>query len=330
MPDLNESAAEAAFEQQFGIVTPEQQEPTPAQQVAAEPRPEDVPPEVEDAAAPVDEQQGEEAAAAPELSIDIEVDGKPETVSGNERVRELVSRGLKAGRAMEENARVREALVAHAQQAQFAQQFQAAVFNDVTELQSLNAQLEHYNKVDWNAAFDGNAFEALKLKEQRDQLRERRDAKQREIDSKAQQFKAANEEGSRRLLAAETQALLSKMPEWRNSEKAAAGQREIKQVLASVYGFNQVEIETLMDHRLVIAARDLAEYQKLKAGAAAKSKQVREAPPVVRPGAKPSPTQSGKAEYAKFQQQVRSAASKGQTRVQEELVTQRLNRAFKI
>jgi hypothetical protein len=170
-----------------------------------------------------EEEQPEAVAAEP--VYEIEVDGKPETITGTERVKELITRGLKAGRGFEENARVREALQLQAQQSEMGRQFQMAVSQDIATLQTLDQQLQAYAKLDWNAAYDINHIEALKLKEQRDQLREQRAAAIGNLNAKQQQFQATFSENSQRLLAAEYDALLAKVPAWRNQEKANAGTR---------------------------------------------------------------------------------------------------------
>lgn len=269
-----------------------------------------------------------EAAPGPEPTFEIDLDGKPETITGADRVKELLTRGLKAGRGFEENARVREALQAHVQQAQFQQQFQQAVSADIVQLQALDNQLQAFDRVDWASLYDTNFQEAFKLKEQRDQLREHRAAAFQSLNAKQQQFQAHMQQTAQQALAAESQALLAKVPTWRNPEKAAQARSEITNALATHYGFTPQEISAVMDHRMILVARDAAAYRQLLANKDSRLKQAREAPAVAKPGAAPA-QQNGRVEFTKVRGKIRELGSKGNHKAQEQLATQLFERAFK-
>lgn len=286
---------------------------------------------------PADLLQGQEVEteAAPEVetataepSFEIEIDGKPETITGSDRVKELLARGLKAGRGFEENARVREALQAHVQNAQFQQQFQQAVSADIVKVQALEQQLQHFERIDWSAAFDADPFNALKLKEQRDQLREQRAASLQGLNAKQQQFQAHMQQTAQQALAAESEALLAKVPTWRNTEKAQQEKGEITSALTSFYGFTQAEVAQTMDHRMILVARDAAAYRKLLANKDARVKQAREAPATAKPGAA-SAQPNGRVEFNKVRGKLKELGTKGNHRAQESLATQLFERAFK-
>lgn len=278
---------------------------------------------------PEAEQEEKAAEEVDELSFEIEVEpGKPEVIKGAERVKELLTRGLKAGRGFEENARVREALQAHMQQAQFQQQFQQAVSGDIAQIQALEQQLQQFEKIDWNTAYDADPFNALKLKEQRDQLREQRAASFNDLNAKQQQFQAHVQETRARTLAAESEALLAKVPAWRNNEKATQERGEIAGALTSHYGFTAQEVGAVMDHRMILVARDAAAYRKLLANKEAKVKQAREAPATARPGATAAQT-NGRVEFNKVRGKIRELGTKGNHRAQENLGIQLFERAFK-
>jgi hypothetical protein len=171
MSEVNVESLESSLGAAFG--SDSAPAPKAAPQAAAQPAPlEPVEEPLELAEDPADLLAGEEPVEPVETptepSFEIDIDGKPEVITGSERVKELLSRGLKAGRGFEENARVREALQAHVQQAQLQQQFQQAVSGDIANFQALEQQLQAYEKLDWSAAYDSDPFNALKLKEQRD------------------------------------------------------------------------------------------------------------------------------------------------------------------
>ena len=327
--ELNTDSLESALGDAFGGGEPAPVAPAPKQ--AREPQPDEAPTEdPADLASLIQDDPAEEPAkdiAEPEFEVEIEP-GKPEVIRGADRVKELLQRGLKAGRGFEENARVREALAAHVQQAQFQAQFQQVVTADIAQIQALDQQLQHFEKIDWSAAYDSDPFNALKLKEQRDQLREQRAAALQNLTAKQQQFQAHVQQNSQRLLAAEQEALLAKVPTWRNPEKATQERGEIAKALTSHYGFTAQEVNAVMDHRMILVARDAAAYRQLLANKDARVKQAREAPAQARPGAAAPPT-NGRAEFNKFRGKVRELGTKGNHKAQESLVTAALEKAFK-
>jgi hypothetical protein len=272
-----------------------------------------------------EEEAPKEEEAEPAFEIEIEP-GKPETLPLT-RLKELAARGAKAGRAFEENARVREALQAHVIGSQLEQHFQQAVSGDIAQIQAVEQQLQAYEKMDWGAAYDADPFNALKLKEQRDQLREQRAAAIQNLSAKQQHFQAEFKQNTQRLMAAEHEALLAKVPTWRNAEKATQERGEIGQALQSQYGFTLGEIKQIMDHRMILVARDAAAYRKLLANKDAKVKQARQAPATAKPGA--AVQTNGRAEFTKARGKLRELGSKGNHRAQENLAAAMFERAFK-
>ena len=282
----------------------------------------------------VDEQALEaEAEAAPEVeeepalepSFEIEVDGQKELVTGQERIRELLQKGMHYGRNSEINARAREQLIAQAKQQELTLKFQQETFTDIAELRALDQQLEQWNKVDLAAEFEKDMFGAMRMKETRDQLRERRNAKQQQLDQKVQSFSQSQLLAAQQAEQAETNVLLAKLPEWRNSEKAQAEKEQIKAFLQG-HGYTTQEINSVLDHRFVLLARDALKYRQLQQNKNEKLKQVRTAPPVVKPGAKEP--RNDKAEFVKFKQQLRRAGQQGNHRAQEDALVKVLGRAF--
>ncbi len=329
MDEVNVGSVESALQGAFSNAAPEAPKPVAAPaavEAVADTDPEalDIPggDDIAD-----DDTPEVEAVAAPELEIEIDVDGTPQVIRGNDQVKELVQRGLKAGRTFEENARTREALAAHVAQVQLQQQFTQAISTDLQELQSLDGQLAQYDKIDWNAAYDTNAFEALKLREQRDQLREQRAYKARELEGKGQQFQAAKSHWDQQILQTETQALLAKLPEWRNPQKAQAEKAEIGAWLANA-GFNNAEIDGLIDHRHLLVVRKAHLYDKLMSNKADKVKQVRAAPVLARPGVANAQPNS-RTDFQKARIKLKELGTKGNHRAQENIAAAMFEKAFK-
>jgi hypothetical protein len=333
MAELTEDSVLGALEGAFGDA-----KPVAAPKVAPLPQQtEDEPPAAAEAEAttPAEgDEEGEptEAKAEPEAAepeYEIEVDGRVELVRGKEQVRELLQKGLDYSRKSEVNARQSELIAAHAQQLQFREQANHAILPDIAELQSIDSRLKAYEGVDWAAAFEQDALTAIKVKNDRDQLRELRERKVREIGQKQQSFEQGQAQAAQQLLMAEEKALLAKLPTWRNSEKAAQEKRALGEYLTQS-GYQQSEISGLTDHRALLIARKAWLYDQLQAAKDDKVKQVRTAPAMAKPGA--ASTQQApneKAAFAKFQQELRAQGKKGNHNAQEQLMLKALNRAFK-
>jgi hypothetical protein len=316
LAQASDSAVETLLEQAFGDAEP----PKPEVEAEAPADP------VLEALKAETEEPAEEAEAEPEPAFEIEIDGTPETIQGADRIKEVLQRGIKAQRNNEENARVRETLVAQARQQQEFAAIQQALASDLTELRAMDSHLEKWNQVDWSAAFDTDPFQALKLREQRDQLKEQRNAKYQEISSKHEQFTKGHQEAQAQRARAEQAALLSKVPEWRNQEKSAPEKQAIVRDLSDHYGFTAEEIGSLVDHRMLLVARDAMKYRELQRTKL--DKQVRSAPPVVKPGALPTKP-NGKTEFTKVRSHLRKLGQQGNTRAQEDIVAEMFTRTFK-
>ncbi len=275
---------------------------------------------------PAAEQQ-EEADTGSEPEFEIEVEGVREVVRGEAQIKDMLQKAVHYSRGSEENARVREALIAQAQSQQLAQQFQQAVAGDINEFQTLRGQLAQFDGIDWSQAFDNDHFAAVKLKAQRDDLRERVQAKAGEISSKQQQFQQGQAYAAQQTLVAESQALTAKLPEWRNSERAQQGKRSIATMLVKA-GFHPAEFNNLMDHRLVLVAEKAARWDELQASKGERLKQVRTAPPVNKPGTAAT-QQDSKSEFNKFREVNRKLGQAGKSNAQEKLMERALGRVFK-
>ena len=190
----------------------------------------------------------------------------------------------------------------------------------------MDAELNKYANIDWNSAIDADFTNAMKLQEQRNSLKNMRDAKLNELNGKKQQFDQGQAQATQQLLASEASALLSRVPEWRNADKAQQEKSGINTYLQGK-GFQPAELNGLMDHRMVEVAREAYLYRQLMAGKEGKIRQVRDAPNTVTPGG--TVPNSGKANFAKATRQVRQFGREGKPKAQEALVAEMFNRAFK-
>ncbi len=82
---------------------------------------------------------------------------------------------------------------------------------------------------------------------------------------------------------AEEQALVEKLPEWREEAKAKEGKAQVAKYLKDA-GYSDEQLSTLVDHRSVIIARKAMLYDQMVARKPAVENKVRNAPPVLKPG----------------------------------------------
>lgn len=108
-------------------------------------------------------------------------------------------------------------------------------------------------------------------------------------------------------MAREEEALLTKVPEWRDPAKGSAAMDEIRKVAVDAYGFKPEEIASLPDHRMALVLKDALAFRKMQAAQrTAQAKQVVTVPKVQKPGTGES-TAHDRAKA--MMKQVRSASS---------------------
>jgi hypothetical protein len=340
MAEISENAALGALEAAFGDAPPPKPAKAPVASSkpvpepvaeAAEPEPEAPADEtVEEVAAEGDEQPEEVAEPVEdEPEYEVEVGGRREIVKGKEQIKELLQKGLDYSKRSEQNARNADILAAQARSLELQQQAHVAMYEDVTQLRAIETQLEQYNRIDWAAAFDSDPFNAMKLKEQRDQLREARQNKVSELQNKHSAIQRGQAEAAQAALRAENEALLAKLPQWRNPEQAQKEKQSLARYLMDA-GFQEGEVSALMDHRALLVTRKAWLYDQLQASKDSRVKQMRDAPTMAKPGAAPQQQKTNQKEsFAKFRQELKARGKTGNSRAQEELMLGVLGRTFK-
>lgn len=159
----------------------------------------------------------------------------------------------------------------------------AAVFQK--QMDALKAEEE---KVDWADLRKNDPGQAAMLKQDFAERREAINSEVNQLRSAYQQMqkKAADEyaEKAQETLKAEQQALLEKLPEWKNEETATKEQKQISEYLAT-QGLTPEEIANASDHRLVIMARKAMLYDKGQGKAEPVKKKLATVPKMMKPGA---------------------------------------------
>lgn len=151
-----------------------------------------------------------------------------------------------------------------------------------TAIQMLN---HDYQKVDWNTLRTQNPAEFAALQTEFQQ-------RQAQIGQFAQQVQmmAQHEEQQKQLalhqtLAKENDQLMNARPEWRNPDAFNKDRDQMKQYARSL-GFQDAELNAIYDHRYMLILHDAARFRALQAATPEALRQVRQAPPMAKPGSR--------------------------------------------
>ena len=231
----------------------------------------------------------DETSTGDSEKVTIEVDGKTVELS-KEELAEAYKSGLRQSdytrKTMEaaEQRKAADAEVAKARQERHEY---------ATNLQNMQAQLEgaiqQQAQTDWDQLLNSDPIEFMR---QQHLLQQRQAAlaenqRQQGLVQRQAQFEA--EEAAQRRRSEQSQALLEKMPDWKDEAKAKAGKIAIADYLKS-QGFDSDAIGQISDHRAVLLANKAMLYDAMMDKAKAAAKKVVASPQkVVKPGVGESP-----------------------------------------
>lgn len=249
-----------------------------AEETLGDPAPE-VKEEITDPVDDTDETESEEEEVEEEASEEITWNGETKMLTKSQ-VKELAQQGFDYTQKTQAIAEERRSIQAQAQQLQAQVAIHTQLADMVTEVKSLDKQLAQYKGVDWGELIDQDPVQAMKLNQVFRDLKEAREAKVHEYNQQAQYLEQVQAQSQAQALQAEAQLLARKVPEL-TGEKAADNKAHLANYLRTE-GFNDAEVNSIMDHRMVAVAWKAAQYDKLKAGKPAVNKRVAEVPKVVK------------------------------------------------
>jgi hypothetical protein len=211
--------------------------------------------------------------------VEIKHNGKPVKMRLDE-VLEHASKGFDYTQKTQEIAEQRRQIEAYAQAAQQRFQLQQQTIQQTAQLYAMDSQLANYQNVNWDQWMDQDPLEASKgwqkyqmLESQRNKLAG--DIKQ--IESQAQQMTKAQLD---RQLAEGAQTLAREIKGW-SPELAHALKSN-----ALDYGFTDVELNSVVDPRMVKVLHDAYQWRQLQAKKPEVQKRVRQAPKSAKPTGK--------------------------------------------
>ena len=253
------------------------------------------------------EDSQEETEDTEEATEEIVWNGETKAVTKTE-LKQLAQQGFDYTQKTQQLAEERRILAYERQTLQAQSQIQEKALDIVAEVKAIDRQLTAYKNVDWTALAETDPVEYLKHNHAYRELKETKDAKVQEFQSIQSYGQQMTQQFTEQMVAAESQRLQQKIPEFRNPEKATGLKKSMVGYLEQ-RGFNQAEIDTVIDSRMVEVIYDALRYKGLADTKPAVKKRIEAAPKSLKPGSaqnvstatsemKKRLKQTGKEEYA--------------------------------
>ncbi len=165
------------------------------------------------------------------------------------------------------------------------------------------------NGVDWQKLRVDDPSEYAAKKQEIAERREEIEKMKREAYQSYQQASQQQEQEAQQKrmeqLQVEQEALLQKLPDWKDPEKAQAEKTKLVGYLTT-QGFDENDVMGASDHRLIVLARKAMLYDESQGKSDAARKKVQKVPKVLKPGAPKSNEQQQKESEDKVRQRLRS------------------------
>lgn len=315
-PDL-----EAALETQFGFGD-EPEKPVPAQespadQASDELTADDLPEVTDDEAAP---------QSASDDVYEIIHNGQPVKLTRDELTLHA-QQGFDYTRKSQALAEQAKNLQQQFQRVQQIEQIQVQLAPDLAQVKALEQQLGQYQNIDWAKAHAENPLEAPGHFAQYQMLKDAYQQAMGQVHQKANAIQQQKQALTAQTVQQQKAKLLEMLPAWSDPAKYQQGAQEVRDYLLKL-GVDEQTVGSVNDARSVAVAWKALQWDKLQQAKTEKVKQLRAAPPVVKPGAA-SQQPDGKAQFKQFREKFVTAGRKGNSRAQEGLLEQRLSRVFK-
>lgn len=265
-------------------------------------------------------------AQPPEGELEIVHNGKKLKVSRDEAIK-LVQQGFDYTAKTQELAEERKQVAAMLQSATDIRKMQDALADDVATLKSYERALKPFEGVDWVQLATNEPLEYSRIRAQYDQLLHAANTAFGQYQAKANGISKQQAELTQQVLRQERSKMLEKVPAWSDAAKFQKDAAAIRQYLVSE-GVTPEEVDGLTSAVAVTVAYKAMQYDRLVKSKSERNKQVRSAPPVLKPGTATTRTEQSRAEFGEMKSQLAKAAKANNTKAQEQLVTKMLQRTF--
>lgn len=166
--------------------------------------------------------------------------------------------------------------------------------------------------INWSELRENDPAEYSAKKTEMAERRQRLEEMKRDASSKwREQMEKAQQEAQaqhQERLKAEHEALIEKVPEWRDEEKAKVEKGELAKYLMS-QGFSEQDVASAADHRLILMARKAMLFDKRSTESKAALKKVAKIPKVMKPGTPKPKEQQTREQQEKARQRLRKSGS---------------------
>lgn len=177
------------------------------------------------------------------------------------------------------------------------------VVGDVAEYRALQTEHARYASLDWQALYNADPGQALKLRDQRDQLEKQIQQKQHAIQAKSAQIEQATNTHSQQQWGFAVKGARDAI----GSLTSADDNAMLKQV--EKLGFSEKELKSrFADPRFLHAIYKAAKWDALQGGKVKALEAVRNAPPVIKPGSS-DPAMSAKMANLNWAKQIKNASN---------------------
>jgi hypothetical protein len=244
-------------------------------------------PDDEDADGEGDEEEDKGSGDQPEPLYTVTIDGKPQQVTLKEALAGY-SRTQDYTAKTQQIAEQRKLIEQEAATHRAAREQYEAVLKTLQE--RLGTEADEPTQAQWDQLKTENPEQYALAYTDYQRRKEARAA------IAAEQERVAKEKGEEQIkmlrehISKENEALLQKLPAWKDPEKRKVGAKQVFDFAKQNYGFSDEELSKAYDHRIVVMAEDARRYHALKAKMA-KGKSKLETAPSVPPRARtPQPS----------------------------------------
>lgn len=244
------------------------------------------------------------------LKVAVKIDGK----AGEATLKDLVENYQKGkfGDQLREEAKA-EKRAAEQERTQKIREAQEQVVAAAELIKSIESKInDDATATNWRQLRDTDPAEyAAKMVELERRRADVAEMKRQAIEAwnKAEETKQSDlNKNLEQRLAAERAALLEKIPEWRDSERAKAEKTEVLNDLIE-RGFSREEAMGASDHRLLLLARDAMLHRKMTSKTDVARKKMAKVPKVMKPGAPKPAQQQAKEKTDKLRSKLRETGS---------------------
>ena len=255
--------------------------------------------EDEDAEAQLAESGDEDQPEEQPQTFTLEINGETKEVTLDE---------LKSGNMMQADYSRKTQELAEARKA-FAEEQSKAVQQQSQVLGDLQSRVQMMDDIVQSLMTEGNLEELMDINpgEYLKQQKKIESIKQ-QADQQREFLRQEQAKYTEALRAQETERLFAAIPEWLDESKREAGFAKVRDAFGE-YSFNDQEIGSLLDHRLIRMAHDLARYKARVSDLESRTAQVKEQVKTAAPLSKPQSNISDTSQRKK--QELRKAMRTG-------------------